>query len=248
MIDFDALVQGATRNNYNLDYRQPQFRRGMGSGGIKGYIYDRGYGTPDISYVAGGVSRGGAQRGYLPGENAASAYAAAQAAKDKTDQGTYTTSHDQIGRGRKYMEYSNLPEEENVDLAVDGVEANPNETSQDITDTANQEVDPSGVQPEVSTSEPKLYYEGSSPTSAEQNGLTSQEQTQIEQNVDKAQSIEELLVALKQLGTMQAPQQIDPVFQLDDAYKASNALTGLNGTVAQYPIAGGRTRETEYYL
>ena len=42
--------------------------------------------------------------------------------------------------------------------------------------------------------------------------------------------------------------QGNPVFQLDAAYKQSSALGGLPGTVAQYPTAGGMTRETEYFF
>ena len=58
-------------------------------------------------------------------------------------------------------------------------------------------------------------------------------------------TIEQLLEALRDMASME-PGRGNPVFQLDAAYKNSSALGGLPGTVAQYPMAGGMTRETEY--
>ena len=74
------------------------------------------------------------------------------------------------------------------------------------------------------------------------------EQRQAIEQVAQNGTIEQLLEALKDMASMEPGQQGNPVFQLDAAYKQSSALGGLPGTVAQYPTAGGMTRETEYSL
>ena len=79
-----------------------------------------------------------------------------------------------------------------------------------------------------------------------QNGGTDEQQNAIEQ-VAQYGDIPQLLEALKAMASME-PGQGNPVFQLDAAYKGSSALGGLPGTVAQYPTAGGMTRETDYSL
>lgn len=81
---------------------------------------------------------------------------------------------------------------------------------------------------------------------AQNSGLEEKEQ-QIEQ-VAQNGTIEQLLAALRDMASMQPGDQGNPVFQLDAMYKNSDAMTGIPGTVAQYPTAGGMTRETDYNL
>lgn len=81
---------------------------------------------------------------------------------------------------------------------------------------------------------------------APQQGGMDEQQNAIEQ-VAQYGDIPQLLEALKAMASME-PGQGNPVFQLDAAYKQSSALGGLPGTVAQYPTAGGMTRETEYFF
>lgn len=73
-------------------------------------------------------------------------------------------------------------------------------------------------------------------------------QAQIEAVANGNGTIEQLLEALRQMASMQPGEQGNPVFQLDAMYKNSDAMTGIPGTVAQYPTAGGMTRETDYNL
>lgn len=61
-------------------------------------------------------------------------------------------------------------------------------------------------------------------------------------------TIDQLLEALRDMASMRPGEQGNPVFQLDAMYKNSDAMTGIPGTVAQYPTAGGMTRETDYNL
>lgn len=61
-------------------------------------------------------------------------------------------------------------------------------------------------------------------------------------------TIDQLLEALRLMASMRPGEQGNPVFQLDAMYKNSDAMTGIPGTVAQYPTAGGMTRETDYNL
>lgn len=61
-------------------------------------------------------------------------------------------------------------------------------------------------------------------------------------------TIDQLLEALRDMASMQPGEQGNHVFQLDAMYKNSDAMTGIPGTVAQYPTAGGMTRETDYNL
>ena len=81
---------------------------------------------------------------------------------------------------------------------------------------------------------------------APQQGGMDEQKNAIEQ-VAQYGDIPQLLEALKAMASME-PGQGNPVFQLDAAYKQSSALGGLPGTVAQYPTAGGMTRETEYFF
>lgn len=74
------------------------------------------------------------------------------------------------------------------------------------------------------------------------------QQAQIEAVANGNGTIEQLLEALRQMASMQPGEQGNPVFQLDAMYKNSDAMTGIPGTVAQYPTAGGMTRETDYNL
>ena len=59
-------------------------------------------------------------------------------------------------------------------------------------------------------------------------------------------TIQQLLEALRMMASMEPGAPSNPVFQLDAQYKNSDAMRGIPGTVAQYPTAGGITRETEY--
>lgn len=74
------------------------------------------------------------------------------------------------------------------------------------------------------------------------------QQAQIEAVANGNGTIDRLLEALRQMASMQPGEQGNPVFQLDAMYKNSDAMTGIPGTVAQYPTAGGMTRETDYNL
>ena len=74
------------------------------------------------------------------------------------------------------------------------------------------------------------------------------QQAQIEAVANGNGTIEKLLEALRMMASMQPGDQGNPVFQLDAMYKNSDAMTGIPGTVAQYPTAGGMTRETDYNL
>lgn len=74
------------------------------------------------------------------------------------------------------------------------------------------------------------------------------QQAQIEAVANGNGTIEQLLEALRMMASMQPGDQGNPVFQLDAMYKNSDAMTGIPGTVAQYPTAGGMTRETDYNL
>ncbi len=79
-------------------------------------------------------------------------------------------------------------------------------------------------------------------------GNVEAQQAQIEAVANGNGTIEQLLEALRQMASMQPGDQGNPVFQLDAMYKNSDAMTGIPGTVAQYPTAGGMTRETDYNL
>lgn len=74
------------------------------------------------------------------------------------------------------------------------------------------------------------------------------QQAQIEAVANGNGTIDQLLEALRLMASMQPGEQGNPVFQLDAMYKNSDAMTGIPGTVAQYPTAGGMTRETDYNL
>lgn len=74
------------------------------------------------------------------------------------------------------------------------------------------------------------------------------QKAQVEAVANENGTIEQLLEALRQMASMQPGDQGNPVFQLDVQYKNSDAMTGIPGTVAQYPTAGGMTRETDYNL
>lgn len=79
-------------------------------------------------------------------------------------------------------------------------------------------------------------------------GNVEAQQAQIEAVANGNGTIEQLLAALQAMASMQPGDQGNPVFQLDAMYKNSDAMTGIPGTVAQYPTAGGMTRETDYNL
>lgn len=74
------------------------------------------------------------------------------------------------------------------------------------------------------------------------------QQAQIEAVANGNGTIEQLLEALRMMASMRPGDQVNPVFQLDAMYKNSDAMTGIPDTVAQYPTAGGMTRETYYNL
>ena len=75
-----------------------------------------------------------------------------------------------------------------------------------------------------------------------------EEEKALIENVVQGGTIQQLLEALRMMATMQPGQGGNPVFQLDAMYKESSALGGIPGTPAQYPSAGGVTRETEFYM
>lgn len=87
----------------------------------------------------------------------------------------------------------------------------------------------------------------SGPTAQEQGGGMEQQKAEVEQ-VAQYGDIPQLLDALRKMASMEPGQGGNPVFQLDDMYKKSSATQGIPGTVAQYPTAGGITRETDYNL
>ena len=74
------------------------------------------------------------------------------------------------------------------------------------------------------------------------------QKAQVEAVANGNGTIDQLLEALRQMASMQPGDQGNPIFQLDAQYKNSDAMTGIPGTVAQYPTAGGMTRETDYNL
>ena len=59
-------------------------------------------------------------------------------------------------------------------------------------------------------------------------------------------TVDDLIAALRMMASMEPDSPSNPVMQLDRRYKGSDAMRGIPGTVAQYPTAGGMTRETEY--
>lgn len=85
------------------------------------------------------------------------------------------------------------------------------------------------------------------PEQPSQNSGLEEKEHQIEQ-VAQNGTIDQLLEALRAMASMQPGEPGNPVFQLDAMYKGSSALGGLPGTVAQYPAAGGTTRETDFSL
>lgn len=93
-----------------------------------------------------------------------------------------------------------------------------------------------------------VHVEGTNTEQAatQQGGMD--EQRNAIEHVAQYGDIPQLLAALKAMASMEPGQQGNPVFQLDDIYKKSSALGGIPGTVAQYPKAGGMTRETEYFF
>jgi hypothetical protein len=94
---------------------------------------------------------------------------------------------------------------------------------------------------------PQPSATASVPEQPAQNSGLEEKERQIEQ-VAQNGTIEQLLAALRDMASMQPGEQGNPVFQLDALYKGSSALGGLPGTVAQYPTAGGMTRETDFSL
>lgn len=68
----------------------------------------------------------------------------------------------------------------------------------------------------------------------------------VEAVVHGQATVDDLLAALRMMASMEPDAPSNPVMQLDMQYKGSDAMRGIPGTVAQYPTAGGITRETEY--
>lgn len=98
---------------------------------------------------------------------------------------------------------------------------------------------------------PETTYGNEQPVQEPQQATTENveaQQAQIEAVANGNGTIDQLLEALRQMASMQPGDQGNPVFQLDAMYKNSDAMTGIPGTVAQYPTAGGMTRETDYNL
>ena len=98
---------------------------------------------------------------------------------------------------------------------------------------------------------PGITYGNEQPAQEPQQAPTENveaQQAQIEAVANGNVTIEKLLEALRMMASMRPGDQGNPVFQLDAMYKNSDAMTGIPGTVAQYPTAGGTTRETDYNL
>lgn len=89
--------------------------------------------------------------------------------------------------------------------------------------------------------------EPSQPQAPQQDAGIEKQKEEVEQ-VAQYGDIPQLLDALRKMASMEPGQGGNPVFQLDEMYKNSSATQGIPGTVAQYPTAGGITRETDYNL
>lgn len=100
---------------------------------------------------------------------------------------------------------------------------------------------PAETVPQMNLGEP------SQPQAPQQDAGIEQQKEEVEQ-VAQYGDIPQLLDALRKMASMEPGQGGNPVFQLDDMYKKSSATQGIPGTVAQYPTAGGITRETDYNL
>lgn len=90
-----------------------------------------------------------------------------------------------------------------------------------------------------------MGYLGGKEATPESMALES-DRRRVEAAVHGNATIDDLLAALRMMASMEPDAPSNPVMQLDARYKESDAMTGIPGTVAQYPSAGGVTRETEY--
>lgn len=93
---------------------------------------------------------------------------------------------------------------------------------------------------------PPTTFGDSAPEQAHEGTDTDAQRQKVEQMANG--TIPQLLEALRMMASMEPGAPSNPVFQLDAKYKDSNAMTGIPGTVAQYPTAGGITRETDFSL
>ena len=100
---------------------------------------------------------------------------------------------------------------------------------------------PAETVPQMNLGEP------SQPQAPQQDAGIEKQNAEVEQ-VAQYGDIPQLLDALRKMASMEPGQGGNPVFQLDEMYKNSSATQGIPGTVAQYPTAGGITRETDYNL
>lgn len=94
---------------------------------------------------------------------------------------------------------------------------------------------------------PEYYSAPEEPQAPQQDAGIEQQKEEVEQAAQYG-DIPQLLDALRKMASMEPGQGGNPVFQLDEMYKNSSATQGIPGTVAQYPTAGGITRETDYNL
>lgn len=100
---------------------------------------------------------------------------------------------------------------------------------------------PAETGPQMNLGEP------SQPQATQQDAGIEKRKDEVEQAAQYG-DIPQLLDALRKMASMEPGQGGNPVFQLDEMYKNSSATQGIPGTVAQYPTAGGITRETDYNL
>lgn len=92
-----------------------------------------------------------------------------------------------------------------------------------------------------------MGYLGGKEATPESDSLES-DRRKVEASVHGQATVDDLLAALRMMASMEPDAPSNPVMQLDRQYKGSDAMRGIPGTVAQYPTAGGITRETEYRL
>lgn len=90
-----------------------------------------------------------------------------------------------------------------------------------------------------------MGYLGGKEATPESTSLES-DRRKVESVVHGQATVDDLLAALRMMASMEPDAPSNPVMQLDRQYKGSDAMRGIPGTVAQYPTAGGMTRETEY--
>lgn len=92
-----------------------------------------------------------------------------------------------------------------------------------------------------------MGYLGGNESTPERTSFES-DRSKVEAVVHGNATVDDLLAALRMMASMEPDAPSNTVMQLDRKYNDSGAMTGIPGTVAQYPTSGGITRETEFYL